>query len=240
MKLISINIESKRHLKRVLPFLEEEDADVIGIMEAPEDMVDVLTARGYHTTFAPMTIRTQDGATFTDGVLFASKEPHEATVHYYHKAMAEIVPYQTTDKRGTIAHPVIFANVSGMYIAVTHFTWNPNGETADANQTTDLAALLTFLQTKPPHILCGDLNIPRNINTLYQTLAAHYTDHIPLEYVSSLDKNLHRVGNDENLQKLFTSFMVDYILNNSNYTVTNTRLEFGISDHAAVITTVTP
>jgi endonuclease/exonuclease/phosphatase family metal-dependent hydrolase len=239
MKLISLNLEGKRHLDTALPFLDAEAADVLCLMEASQDLEPWLTEQGYFVTFAPMVIRTQDGRQFPDGVMLASKEEHTAEVFYYHQATPEITHYNKEDKRETIAHPVIFASIGEQHIATTHFTWNPVGETADENQTTDLAKLLAYLQTKPAHVLCGDFNIPRHHNRLYEELLKHYADMIPASYASSLDAKYHRAGADPELQKLFRDFMVDYVLTQPPYEASDVRLQFDVSDHAAVIATVT-
>jgi endonuclease/exonuclease/phosphatase family metal-dependent hydrolase len=208
-------------------------------MEAPENLQDWLGTQGYLVTFAPMVHRTQDGLQFTDGVILASKRTHTSEVFYYHRPETEIIQYDKNSKRSTIAHPVIFASVDACNIATTHFTWNPNGETADQNQTTDLAVLLEYLATKPSHLLCGDFNIPRNHNRLYEDILTQYADAVPSAHHSSLDAQHHRAGKNPDLQKLFTHFMVDYIFTQPPYTASDVRLQFGVSDHAAVIAEIT-
>jgi len=240
MKLISLNLEGKRQLDTALPWLEKETADIICLMEAPEDLQPWLAERGYITTFAPMTFRKQDGQQFYEGLILASKAVHTADIFYYHQPSTDIIPHDRKEKRNTISHPVIFASIGNLHIATTHFTWNPAGETADENQTTDLVKLLKYLHSKPSHILCGDLNIPRHYNILYEELIKHYTDVVPQQYRSSLDKKLHRLGDNPDKQKLFTHFMVDYIFTQPPFAATDVQLQFNLSDHAAVIAEITP
>lgn len=239
MKLISLNLEGNRHLHTALPFLEAESADVVCLMEAARDIQPWLIERGYVITFAPMTVKEQDGQRFESGTVLASKQEHTAEVFYYHLSADEITHYDKQNKRGTIAHPVLFTSIGEFNVATTHFTWNPVGETADQHQTTDLTKLLAYLHTKPSHILCGDFNIPRNYNALYEEILKQYTDTIPASYNSSLDANHHRFGTNPDLQKLFNHFMVDYIFTQSPYIVSDVRLQFDVSDHAAVIAEVT-
>lgn len=239
MKLISLNLEGKRHLETTLPFIENEQPDCVALMEATADTQSWLQDRGYTTTFSPMADISQDGVNFEIGLLFASKDTHTATTHYYYRPeLDKDLILKETYPHIEISHPVIFANVQNINIAATHFTWNPNGETADSYQTHDLRALLSHLESKPPHILCGDFNIPRRINNLYNELVKHYKDEIPAEYESSLDINLHRLGKDPNNQNVFKNFMVDYLFTQPPYKASNTRLEFGVSDHAAIVTTI--
>jgi endonuclease/exonuclease/phosphatase family metal-dependent hydrolase len=239
MKLISLNLEGKRHLNTALPFLETQSADAVCLMEAPEDMQQWLIEQGYFVTFAPMVIRTQDSQQFADGVILASKQEHSSEIFYYHRSAAEVTHYEKNNKRATISHPVIFASIGEFNLATTHFTWNPVGETADQNQTTDLKKLLEYLRTKPAHMLCGDFNIPRNYNVLYKEIIKQYTDTVPSSYESSLDADHHRARKDPDLQKLFTHFMVDYLFTQPPYAAFDVRLQFGVSDHAAVVTEIT-
>lgn len=239
MKLVSLNLEGKRHLKTALPFLEYEKPDCVALMEATVDTQLWLQERDYMTTFSPMANISQDGANFEIGLLFASKNTHTATTHYYYRPELDgILKHREIYPHIKISHPVIFASLQNINIAVTHFTWNPNGETADTYQTQDLEALLLYLKNKPTHILCGDFNIPRHLNNLYDELVKYYKDEIPLEYESSLDINLHRLRNDPINQNVFRNFMVDYLFTQPPYKALNTRLEFGVSDHAAIVTTI--
>lgn len=239
MKLISLNIEGKRHLTKIHSFIKSELADVVCLMEAPEDLQHWLEEQGYFTTFAPMLLREQDGQQFTEGLILASKVVHNAEAFYYYQPATAIRAFDGQNKRDTIAHAVLFASIADYNIATTHFTWNPVGETADENQATDLVTLLTHLRTKPPHVLCGDFNIPRHHNSLYEELLQHYTDTIPVTYHSSLDPKFHRASENTDLQKLFTQFMVDYVFTQDPYRASGVRLQFDLSDHAAVVATIT-
>ena len=98
--------------------------------------------------------------------------------------------------------------------------------------------MLPIIDLLDPHVFCGDFNIPRGHNVLYETLTTRYTDSVPATYASSLDKNIHRKGDDISRAHLFTSFMVDYVFTQKPYQAENVRLEFGISDHAAVVADV--
>ena len=83
--------------------------------------------------------------------------------------------------------------------------------------------------------MCGDFNIPRHYNPLYDELTKYYVDNIPLSYISSLDPTLHYAGSHPDKKMLFDSYMVDYIFTQTPYTATDVRLEFSISDHAGVV-----
>lgn len=235
IKLISLNVEGAKHLDRVLPFLIKEQPDAIALLEAPEFFAVMLSNLGYHTSFAPMMIRTQGDQVFQEGVLIASRKPHDSHPHYYYRANPDIVPFVKDDKRNSISHVALHAEIDGVHLVATHFTWNPSGEAADVHQKHDMQMMLKYLAQLPPHILCGDMNIPRAENELYDVLCGRYTDNVPATYHTSLDRNLHRLGNDSDLSKLFDRFMVDYVFTQDAYAATDVRLEFGVSDHAAVV-----
>jgi len=232
-------MEGINHLGTVTAFLQRENADILTLMEAPESLGEWLKTQGYTTSFAAMTIKSQHNTTFTEGLLLATKLPHTASSHYYRGTQQTIQNFDRTQKVNTIAHAVLYGQVGPYHIATTHFTWNPTGETADTLQKKEMSLLLEITKKLPAHILCGDMNIPRGLNELYDILCEHYSDNIPLRFASSLDRTLHRAGNNPQLTKLFDSFMVDYIFTQPPYTTKDVRLEFGISDHAAVIAIIT-
>jgi exonuclease III len=238
MKLISLNVEGKKHLDSVYPFLNNEDADTVCLTEAPESILDWLESSGYISTFAPMCIKFHDGQSYKEGIVVSTKKPHTAETLPYYVPANDIQVYDHSNRRQTQRHILLFSKIGDINIAQTHFTWNPVGEIADENQKLDMKSMLNILGDKPPHILCGDLNIPRNINNLYDVLVKKYIDNIPPEYKTSLDKNLHRHSDNPKLQKIFTDFMVDYLFTQSPISASNTKLVFGVSDHAAVVTNV--
>ena len=240
MKLISLNIEGEEHPETVFPFLQTEAADVVCLQEAPEEWCEELHALGYHTTFAPMLIRDTQPE-YTEGIILASKEAHNATTYYYRRSAEDITVYV---KRGdtTIAHPVIIASVlvenEHFVVAGTHVMVTMDGR-ADDQQRLGVQKLLSILADQEPHVLCGDFNMPRGVNELYADVTKFYIDAIPPEYPSSLDKNLHRLGQSDALNEpIFESYMVDYIFTQLPYHATDVRLQFGVSDHAAVVGTI--
>lgn len=235
MKLVSLNLEGKRHYDTALPFIEREDADIVALMETDEALQSWLQELGYHTTFAPLIIRDRDNEQYKEGIVCASKIKHDAEIFYYRKPQEEIVVQVKGKNPETTSQPVIFAEIGDTALAVTHFTWTPSGETPCEHQKASAETLLSYLKTKPAHILCGDMNIPRLHNELYEKFIEQYNDEVPLTYFSSLDLQVHRGRKDPELIKLFERFMVDYIFTQPPYKAEDVRLEFGVSDHAAVI-----
>ena len=63
-----------------------------------------------------------------------------------------------------------------------------------------------FLEPRPPHVLCGDFNIPRKISPHYKDMVSGYTENVPATYQSSLDKNHHRLKDNVDKKTSFRYF----------------------------------
>lgn len=144
---------------------------------------------------------------------------------------------EDTVERGVILGTAVIEGIE-YRIATTHFTWSKDGNCATPAQIAHMDSLTALMSKEPPHLLCGDFNIPRGRNPLYNNLITMYEDCIPDAVTSSLDRTFHRLGNDPEKSVLFDSFVVDYIFSQAPYSVHDVRLTFGISDHAAVVGTV--
>jgi endonuclease/exonuclease/phosphatase family metal-dependent hydrolase len=244
MKLLTVNMEGVTHLDRIKTLVAKELPDTLCLQEAPDLFADVLHTLGYTTCFAPMIIRQQLGREFFEGVIIASRFPFTAKTSYYYQAQPTIVQFSETDKEGTISHPILMATVTTpmketFMIGTTHIMVTKDGAESE-HQRQGTTALLHQLASEVPHILCGDFNMPRGYNQLYTEVTKQYQDSIPPHYTSSLDRNLHRLGNNPQLMRpIFDTFMVDYIFTQPPYLAHNVRLQFGVSDHAAVIAEIT-
>jgi exonuclease III len=236
MKLVSVNVEGRKHLDSVYAFLEKKDADTVCLQEAPIDISAFLKERGYRVTFLPLTLMTREGERFPQGNLFASKNKYKVDVFHYHQPSDSLPLFDKERVRETNSRGLILAQIEDFLIATTHFTWNPDEAHTSDYQVKDIRKMFDYLDKQSPHILCGDLNISRNINSLYkEELITRYSDAVPEKYKSSLDKNLHRLGNDSNYDFIFDSYMVDYLLLKPPFEAENVRLEFGVSDHAGLV-----
>jgi endonuclease/exonuclease/phosphatase family metal-dependent hydrolase len=237
LKLITLNIEANKHYGRILPFLAKEKPDMVCLQEVPEDFQAALTDIGLEPAFLPLCKREVDGELLTLGICLAARVPYTYESHYYHKAGDHVALEVDAVKLASHSFGVMSAttkhNGYEYTISTTHFHPTKNGA-ADATQAFLLDALLTVLPAKP-HVLCGDFNIPRGYNTLYPKLTDLYTDEIPREYQSSLDRDLHRCGKLPLTEPIFDAYMIDYIFTQAPYSASDVRLQFGVSDHAAVI-----
>lgn len=231
-KIVSLNMEMHKHYNRVFPFLEKESADIVCLMEAPEEITPRLEKLGYQTSFAPMFVSKRDEVTRTIGLILGTRTKHTSKATYY-------VPEHVRNGNDSTSFPYLMGNIAtsdGIYrVGVLHGPVTPAGK-EDAFQVTSYGTLLNLLKKEQPHILCGDFNMPRAYNNNYEHFLEVYKDEIPAKYTSSLDRALHTLGTRADLDMpIFDIFMVDYIFSQTPYYTENVRLEFGVSDHAAIV-----
>jgi endonuclease/exonuclease/phosphatase family metal-dependent hydrolase len=242
MKLTNINIEGDRHYETVLPFLKRESPDVFCLQEVFELDLSILTHGMYQSVFLPITLKQRERGLEPFGIVLAVRNDHvifDTKTYYYHDDSGQVREFHEEDKDTSVNPGVIVTDVTvdgiPFVVATTHFTWIPNGDTPTPWQRQDMERFLTYMGGQSPHVLTGDFNIPRNKNPLYNKLTEHYTDSVPSTYSSSLDRSIHRLGHNTETAHIFTDYMVDYLFTQEPYRATNVRLEFGISDHAAVV-----
>lgn len=246
-KLLTVNIEGDKHLERVRPFIAEENPDIVCLQEAFRDDVQDLLGSEFQIEFLPMCLKERmDSSLAPWGVAIATRiQAHQVIREYYQQPTTTLVPYDGVTihtKRKTIWQGVVGVTIEDgdkmLTIFTTHFTWTPDGA-SNEYQASDMKALLSFLETQEPHVLCGDFNVPRKQNDMYPVLAAHYTDHVPQEYVTSMYVPLHRTKDDPVEGPRVGSFMVDYILSTPMaYSVSPADMRGNVSDHCALISTI--
>lgn len=241
LKLLSLNIEGVRHTKRILDLILIEAPDFISLIEAPLSILDTLFRHGYFATFAPMSYDNPVAPDETLGIIFASRLLPTTTTHYYTSKYKTPKEHNKHDPHSK-SYPLISASlqIAGeTYTIVTVHVYDTWDGKANEEQTASVSSLLTYLATLEPHILCGDFNMPRGYNSNYLEFVKSYTDTIPRSYQSSLDRTLHRAGNRTDLNApIFDIYMVDYIFSQPPYIVRDVKLEFGFSDHAAIVATI--
>ena len=227
LKLVSVNIEGQKHLKAVEELLRREKADVVCIMEACENDLNFLLSEYPHREFGPNFRLPESGAT---GVVIASQMPIGETRIFYADGSADL----TIPMEGLGTHrPVCVSGRIGEFkIGAIHFTWTPNmSETEKQKQ--DLERLVSEFAGQEI-ILTGDFNIPRG-NGAYRQLAGVYRDNIPPEIRTTIDWELHRAKREG---KPRFEAMVDYLWSTPKYAVENIRVVSGVSDHCALVCTI--
>lgn len=115
-------------------------------------------------------------------------------------------------------------------IITTHFPVHYPGHEVSEFQRECFKKMNTLLQSKSNFILTGDTNCPRGTE-IFDTLARQYTDNIPRDAITTIDKNIHRAG--------FLPYVVDCLFTTPEYIVEKIELVDGISDHMAVIAEIT-
>ncbi len=246
MKLITVNIEGEKQLETVLPFISTELPDVLCIQEMCDVDVQKFEALGYTIKFVPATIRSTPTTHRTEGIALGVRNKTSLMLgtRIYHliDPTGAIREFNRHDEDHGFNNPCLMADISyegsDYRIGTTHFVWTPHGPTPTDTQHTAMKVLLNYMQNEHAHVLCGDFNIPRNLNPLYDVLVNEYTDAIPKKYTSSLDGSLHRLRDYPEHRDIFTSYMVDYVFTKAPFFATDVRLVFGVSDHAAVVATI--
>ena len=234
IKLISVNIERSKHLQRVITFLKQETADVICLHELMEGDIPFFEQElDMKALFVPSTRHNNDGNPGVEGsaIFTALTVVGHGTEYYWGKA-GEIRDFDVTSagtKHETQSYAILCADVrkaeEEFRIATTHFTWTADGQ-ADDLQRADLKKMLEILEKLREFVLCGDFNAPRGLE-IFTAIAGKYKDNIPLYYVTSLDRNLHRAGH--------LDYVVDGLFTTPEYNASDVRLQDGVSDHCAII-----
>ena len=239
LKLICLNIEKDKHLDRVIPSLISERPDVFCVQEIYES--SVLKIAGALTStehiYAPMTGRPKEQPPEIQGLAIFSRVPIRKRAVKYYVGTPATVPDSVEGDPSTYNfnnRMVVACDVEKdgeiFRIATTHFTWTSDSQPTD-EQRQDMRTMLDALEEMGEFALCGDFNVPRG-GEMFSLIAAKYKDDIPLRYSSSLDPELHRAGH--------LPIMVDGLFTTPGYMASDVHLEFGISDHAAIIATISP
>ncbi|MEK7601009.1 MAG: endonuclease/exonuclease/phosphatase family protein [Patescibacteria group bacterium] len=244
IKLISLNIERSKHLDRIVPFLEAEKADVVCVQELLQhDASRIAAAIGaVDFIFTPMS-RLKFGG--VPGALYGTgtflRIPVVARGEQYYVGQAGTIPESRAtelltynDEYRAIAWVDVEKGGAVFRIATTHFTWTPDGSASD-EQRRDMRELMRVLGTMESFVLAGDFNVPRG-GEIFSMLSSAYTDNIPPQYKTSLDLTLHRAARERGHE--LENKMVDGLFSTPAYTVSGVRLVGGVSDHMAVVATV--
>lgn len=237
IRLISLNIERDKHLDRLLPFLRNEDADVLCLQEVLKgDLPVIADSLGYVAHFAPSVISSRrDGEADEWGVAILSRlDLHDIRKDYYFtggRKPGDVKASPALDQDGfqRVLLSASIGSASGpIRIGTTHFTWTPDGR-ADDLQRRDIKQLLNTLSDFKDIVFCGDFNAPRG-GEIFDILAAHYKDWLPETVTSTLDPDLHKAKGLE--------LAVDSIFSTPDYRVADFEVISGVSDHRALVASI--
>lgn len=237
LKLLTLNIESYRHLERVRPLIAEHSPDVLCLQEVLERDLPSLTAIGGYTAKyaieAFLEVPASGGGQTVEawGLAVLTRVPIRFQgVHYYSPEKSIPVIQEPDDPRSVLIMTELEHAGQIIRFGTTHFTWSPNGTISNA-QREDFACLKRVLSEYPDYVLCGDFNAPRGreMFSLFED-ELHLTDHLPPDIRSTLDPKFHRAGD--------LQYVVDTIFATREYSVRDVKVIDGISDHKAIGATI--
>lgn len=242
LKLVSINVERDRHWDTVLPFLKRESPDVVCMQELFLSDVPKVAYPFHHFVPNSQWVDSEHQKPETVGVCVFSHKPFSNIQSPYYFGDPHRIPvFDPTSPesiRATWLRGIALVTIdSQCTIATTHGTWTPHGE-AEAYQLEDIEHLKKILTEAGEHVLCGDFNIPRGKDPVANLLSQGYTDHIPPDYAGSMDMQFHRTRGTAEASHVATH-MVDYLFTTPQYSARDVRLEGGVSDHMAIVATIT-
>ncbi len=172
----------------------------------------------------------------SEGVCVFSKLPIRASHNLRYGGSEEIVEFvngTVADKQETQQYVVALSDIEKdgvlFRVGTTHFTWTPKSGLPDDFQRKDMTGLLSVLEPLGDIILTGDFNAPRG-GEIFGRLAERYTDTVPAHYTTSIDHKLHRSDPPE--------LMIDGIFTSKGYTASNVEMVCGVSDHCALVATI--
>ncbi|MCK9351530.1 MAG: endonuclease/exonuclease/phosphatase family protein [Candidatus Paceibacterota bacterium] len=234
--LVSLNIEHDKHYDAVIPFLKEQDPDVVCLQEVFEKDVPrfekELGMRGFFSTFFLWPGEAGGNTLIPLGVAILTKLPIIGTLSQYYANDPSNLHEKSTGMDDNEARALlsVVVDVSGTRytIGTTHFTWTPKGS-VDDRQRRDLKNFFEKTDAfKDGIVFSGDFNAPRG-REIFDEIARRFKDNIPPDYATSLDPTLHRAPEDVKY------LMVDGLFSTPEYSVSNVSLRFGVSDHAAIV-----
>lgn len=242
MKIISLNIEKDLHNEVVLRFLKNENPDIVCLQEFLEENLELYkrelgmdamyqTCRREISNHYPKHIGKKQGI-----VIFAKNIIDKGYYFYVGKEEYTTKPFNLETFQTSEA--LIWTDIKSpegkvFRIVTMHLPVTSDGSST-AKQLDELGNALTKLDQLGEFILCGDMNAPR-IHETFQRITKKYKDNIPSHYETSLDINLHRVGEDKFITEDMDHYVVDGLFTTPRYKASNVRLVDGLSDHMAIV-----
>mgnify|MGYP001334748269 CR=1 FL=1 len=224
IKLITLNVEGKKHLKKIISFLTKESPEVICLQELFQtDFKKIKEELKTEGIFYPMYERkdTTNYGSGTIGVGIITKLPFTNQKGTYY---IDGINDQSMTPR-VLVSTTILKNNKEYNIGTTHFEWTPNSQPSE-RQRKAASKIIEIISKYPKFILCGDFNAPRG-GEIYTSFSKELKDNLPKEINSTLDPDHHPNGH--------LNIVVDTIFTKGNYKVTNIKTTQNLSDHKAII-----
>jgi len=262
LNIIHLNIERDRHLDSVLQLIKNKNPDIICFEEAIlENVKKIASELKYEFAFAPLVIIDEGNIKKEEGSAILSKLPIIKTNKYrYDDNKSDDTPVRTLKEidssvngerpndrflyHSTLLAITIKCNNSLLTISTTHFpvvdhttrglTDHELGSVENINEIENtrgyLDRLISIIRLiNRPMIFTADLNNTRG-EYIYDTLAHELIDIVPKTISSTIDPKLHRCPD--------LKLMVDTIMISPDISVDEFDIAEGISDHKALISTL--
>lgn len=242
MKLLTVNIEGKKHLKAIEALIRKESPQVVCFQEIFKS--DVERFCKVLSEFQPVTECFMANANVEEENQYgiAPDGPWGVamigTKSYFNQASTsftelvysgshEVVPKFSSpySPRRSLIAGRIEVNGTSLVVATTHFTWSPNGKSS-AQQIRDANQLRTTLKQFSSFIVAGDFNAPRG-GEVYKLLSQGLTNHLSTDVISTIDSKLHYAG--------VLNIVVDHVFSTPDIFSVKSWVVDGVSDHKAVV-----
>ena len=166
LKIISLNIEQDKHFDRILPFLKENQPDIVLLQEVfAKDIPFIEKATGMKSAFAILnTFRGVENS--QAGILNLSSVAVIKSNSIYYRGNGSDPPVIGLEpgEGANMARAILVTEcIKGNHqycVINTHFTWTPDGHPSE-NQRIDIDIMLQQLAKIPEFILAGDFNAAR-------------------------------------------------------------------------------
>jgi exonuclease III len=235
LKIITLNIEGRKHLDKVIPFLKKEKPDVICLQEVFKKDLNLfkkeLNIKG---KFFPMSDRSKINKHYNQffgvwGIIILTNLKNTGFKKFYYVGKGNTPQFKNnfSDDR-VLGYVKVTKNLKVYNIGTTHFYFTPDGQ-ADQEQRKATKKLLTYLKKYNDFILLGDFNAPRG-REIYSEFNKYFKDNLSKNVTSTIDKKYHKVKT--------LKLVVDTIFSKGNYKVKKVYLKDGLSDHKAIIAVV--
>lgn len=244
MKLVSLNIECNKHYEKFIPFLKEQNPDVICLQEVlEEDFVFLQEKIGLPGIFKAHAYVTSNHENYRDlcgkrfGVAIFTQTVIDSGYSFYwgkEENIAVSFEEYAVKKEELQSYVLLWVDIQDkegktFRCVTTHYPVSKEGE-ASTHQLEVLTPFFEHLERLQEFVICGDFNAPRG-NETFTRIAKKYKDNIPEKYVTSLDQNFHRMKD--------LMFMVDCLFTTPQYNAKEVSLTDGLSDHMAIVATIT-
>lgn len=238
--LFTLNIEGDRHLERLQKFITEYSPTILTLQEIFQRDAEMIAKKyGYNCHYLALTLaktKTEPIQEHPWGLAILTKLTVKNIQNFCY--VGENLPVQSFafDKhpnddclrRGFINLELASSAGRSIRIMTTKFTWTPDSK-ASEEQRQDLVAFHDYLRQYTSFILAGDFNAPRG-GEIYTKIKDNYIDWLPANIKSTLDPELHKVGNLE--------LAVDSIFSTSDYQLESVEVKIGLSDHCGILATI--